>query len=149
MPGFLKSKPKKQRKVEHILLVEDDERVRDMLGRLLQLDGHIVSEASNGEEAVAKVEAEEFDAVFMDVKMPKMDGVTAYREMSAGIIPRNIIFMTAFPRDATLEAVLQEGKVEYLQKPCTLQALRETLGRLSSKQDDKAGKPQYSGEENW
>jgi CheY-like chemotaxis protein len=60
----------------HILLVDDDPDIRRILDLLLTHGGYRVTEAGDGEEALATMEAESFDAVVLDVAMPKMDGIT-------------------------------------------------------------------------
>ena len=127
-----------------ILIVEDDEKIRDILSRLLQVEGHDVRQACNGEEAVAITaqEEKEFDAIFLDVKMPKMDGVEAFRKMSARAPLKNVVFMTAFPASQELETLVKEETVEYLHKPCTLQTIRKTLRELGARQEGPVPLPE-------
>jgi PAS domain S-box-containing protein len=57
-----------------LLVVDDEKQVRDVLVELLQLQGHLVTAAAGGEEALEKLRAEDFDVVFTDLSMPGMDG---------------------------------------------------------------------------
>ncbi len=65
----------------HVLVVDDEKLIRDVIKEYLVLDGFKVSEASNGIEAVDMVKHNDFDIIIMDIMMPKMDGYTACREI--------------------------------------------------------------------
>ncbi len=65
----------------HVLVVDDEKLIRDVIKEYLLLDGFKVSEASNGQEAVDMVKHDDFDIIIMDIMMPKMDGYTACREI--------------------------------------------------------------------
>lgn len=63
----------------HILVVDDDQAVRDSLARSMQYSGYEVSTAADGLEALAKLSAIHADAVVMDVMMPRLDGLETTR----------------------------------------------------------------------
>ena len=65
----------------HVLVVDDEKLIRDVIKEYLLLDDFKVSEASNGQEAVDMVKHDDFDIIIMDIMMPKMDGYTACREI--------------------------------------------------------------------
>ena len=65
----------------HVLVVDDEKLIRDVIKEYLLLEDFKVSEASNGEEAVDMVKHNDFDIIIMDIMMPKMDGYTACREI--------------------------------------------------------------------
>ncbi len=65
----------------HVLIVDDEKLIRDVIKEYLLLENFKVSEASNGEEALSMVKNENFDIIIMDIMMPKMDGYTACREI--------------------------------------------------------------------
>jgi DNA-binding NtrC family response regulator len=100
-----------------ILVVDDEERIREILHIILFGAGHQVREAANGQSALAALEAEAIDLVISDVRMDKMGGLdllAAIREKELGC---PVIFITAF---ATLESAvdaLRLGAVDYLTKP--------------------------------
>ena len=79
-----------------ILLVDDDDRLRDSFYNILGMEGHTVRTAASGETALRLAEEETPDAVIMDVRMPGMDGLTALRLLH-GRDPRlPVIIMTAY-----------------------------------------------------
>lgn len=111
----------------HILVVDDDQAVRDSLARSLEYSGYTVSTASDGVEALAKLAAGRPDAVIMDVMMPRLDGLETTRMLRANGNEVPILVLTA--RDAVGDRVdgLDAGGDDYLTKPF---ALDELLARI-------------------
>ena len=67
--------------MDHILVVDDDEAVRSITARMLEITGHIVSEASGGREALDMLEAQTPDLILSDIQMPEMDGNALFLEV--------------------------------------------------------------------
>ncbi|WP_425310481.1 response regulator transcription factor [Ammonicoccus fulvus] len=111
----------------HILVVDDDQAVRDSLARSLQYSGYEVSTASDGVEALAKLAAGRPDAVIMDVMMPRLDGLETTRMLRANGNDVPILVLTA--RDSVDDRVdgLDAGGDDYMAKPF---ALDELLARI-------------------
>ena len=110
-----------------ILVVDDDQAVRDSLQRSLQYNGYEVSTAEDGLQALARLAANRPDAVIMDVMMPRLDGLEATRMLRAAGNDVPILVLTA--RDAVNDRVdgLDAGGDDYMAKPF---ALDELLARL-------------------
>jgi two-component system response regulator MprA len=110
-----------------LLVVDDEPAVRESLRRALALEGYEVALAGDGEEALARLAADDFEAVVLDVAMPRMDGVEACRRLRAGGDRTPVLMLTA--RDAIDDRVagLDAGADDYLVKPF---ALRELIARL-------------------
>jgi two-component system response regulator MprA len=110
-----------------ILVVDDDQAVRDSLARSLRYIGYDVLTATDGVEALAKLATTKADAVIMDVMMPRLDGLETTRMLrqSGNDVP--ILVLTA--RDAVNDRVdgLDAGGDDYMVKPF---ALDELLARL-------------------
>lgn len=110
-----------------ILVVDDDQAVRDSLARSLSYTGSEVQTASDGIEALAKLASYTPDAIIMDVMMPRLDGLEATKMLrdSGNDVP--ILILTA--RDAVGDRVdgLDAGADDYMVKPF---ALDELLARL-------------------
>ncbi|GAB4558418.1 MAG: AAA family ATPase [Haliangiales bacterium] len=130
------------------LLVAEDNKVNQLvIQRLLGLDGHQCTMVDNGAEAVDCWLAEPFDAVFMDVQMPVMDGRAATREMRrrereiGGHIP--IIAVTAYSTPEDRESCLQAGMDDFLSKPVRLEALREALRSILERRDQSPADGQW------
>lgn len=101
----------------HILVVDDEDRMRHLLSIILQRRGYKVDQAANGLEAFSKVEAGNFDMVISDIKMPKMDGLTLIKKINTLDSPCPVVFITAFATiDSSVEA-MRLGAVDYITKP--------------------------------
>lgn len=111
----------------HILIVDDEPLARQRLLKLLTDigDNEVVGEAENGAEALQAIEALDPDLVFMDVKMPVMDGMRAARQIATMDEPPAIIFCTAYD-DYALEAFDTQA-VGYIVKPVGDEQLRQVL----------------------
>ncbi len=121
-----------------LLVVEDETVNRFYAVRLLEKLGHDVKEAVNGEEALRLLAAEHFDAVFMDIHMPKLDGMSAtrsIRENTSGDFPTDIpiIAMTAYAMPGDEEAFKKAGMDDYLAKPVEADELTAALERISER----------------
>lgn len=111
----------------HILVVDDDQAVRESLRRSLEYHGYEASLAADGAEALARLGAVRPDAVIMDVMMPRLDGLETTRLLRAAGNDVPILVLTA--RDAVGDRVdgLDAGADDYMVKPF---ALDELLARL-------------------
>ena len=114
-----------------VLLVEDNAVNQLLATRLLEKRGHRVVVAENGREALAALENESYDLVFMDVQMPEMDGIEATvairgREKTNGK-HQPIIALTAHAMKGDHERCLNAGMDGYLSKPIRPQELDEIL----------------------
>ena len=65
----------------HILVVDDEEKIRDIIKKYANFEGYSVTEAANGMEAVEKCKSHKFDIIIMDIMMPELDGFSACREI--------------------------------------------------------------------
>jgi PAS domain S-box-containing protein len=113
------------------VLVAEDNRINQQLAAMLLASaGHRVDLAENGEEAVAAVQANDYDIVLMDVQMPVLDGIQATSRIRALPPPKcavPIIAVTAHAMAGAREQYLSSGMDGYLSKPLDLDALLDTL----------------------
>lgn len=110
-----------------ILIIDDEKSIRNTLKEILEYEGYIVEEASDGESGLAKIEAEEFEAVLCDIKMPKMDGIqvlTKARELDDDV-PFIMISGNATV-DIAVDAT-KKGAYDFISKPPDLNRLLITL----------------------
>ncbi len=125
-----------------VLLAEDNPVNRKLAVRLLENQGHTVTVACDGREAVTAVENGEFDAVLMDVQMPVMSGLdaaAAIRAMEQSTdkhLP--IIAMTAHAMKGDQERCLEAGMDGYVSKPIQPNRLMEEIARATTPSDETA-----------
>ncbi|WP_307722084.1 response regulator [Duganella callida] len=123
------------RRGRKVLLAEDNPVNVEVASAMLEGLGLDVSRASNGEEALHSVQADDFDVVLMDCQMPVMDGFAATSEIRRHEQQRGrarslpIIAITANALQGDRESCLAAGMDDYLSKPFTQQALGQTLAR--------------------
>jgi nitrogen regulation protein NR(I) len=101
----------------HILIVDDDVQLRQSFEKILTEEGYTVKTASSGEVAIALVKAEVPDLVVMDVRMPGMSGLEAFRAMHEIEPKLPVIIMTAFGTTETAIEATKVGAFEYVLKP--------------------------------
>lgn len=115
------------------ILIADDERdIRDLIAFTLQLAGHQVIATSNGEEAWQAATQELPDLILMDVRMPRLTGYEACRQLKAGEKTRSIpvVFLSAKGQDAEVQAGLEVGATDYILKPFAPDQLIEKVRTL-------------------
>jgi two-component system cell cycle response regulator DivK len=121
-----------QQNQQKILLVEDTEDNRFMMRRLLEMDGYIVVEARNGQEAVTVAQAERPQLILMDLSLPVIDGLAATRLLRE--IPEfaetPIVAVSAHDTADFKGEALRAGCNSYLTKPIDFAELEELVERL-------------------
>jgi two-component system cell cycle response regulator DivK len=115
-----------------VLVVDDDPDHQTVCGVLLQHAGYRVLQALDGAEGVRLARDARPDVVLMDVRMPRMDGITARRELAERPETRGIpvIAITADVLKWPEERVLDEGFSALLPKPCNLRRILSVVGGL-------------------
>jgi CheY-like chemotaxis protein len=102
-----------------LLVVDDNEMNRDLLGRHLERQGHTVSTAANGREGLERLRAQAFDLVLLDLMMPEINGYQALIQMKSDEALRDIpvIMISALDEMASVVRCIEEGAADYLPKP--------------------------------
>jgi CheY-like chemotaxis protein len=102
-----------------ILLVEDNETIRQAFGVLLEESGYLVEHAQSGEEALAKARLRPPDLILMDLGLPDMSGIEVTRRLKADPTTRStvIVALTGRALDTDQRACLEAGCAGYLAKP--------------------------------
>ena len=101
----------------NILVVDDLRRIRLTLGVILEDEGHNVVMVENGYQAIEAVRKTHFDAIFMDIKMPGIDGVQTFREVKKIDPKAAVIMMTAYSVEDLVKEALEEGAYTVVYKP--------------------------------
>jgi DNA-binding NtrC family response regulator len=112
----------------HILVVDDELGIRDLLSEILNDEGHTVTVAENAAQARAAREQEQHDLVLLDIWMPDTDGVTLLKEWSAsGTLSMPVIMMSGHATIETAVEATRIGALAFLEKPITLQKLLQAV----------------------
>jgi ATP-dependent Lon protease len=116
-----------------VLVVDDEEIARTNLEYILRKEGHQVSTAANGLEALEQVKGQEFDVVLTDLKMEKMDGLQLLESVKQIAPHTEIIMVTGYATVSTAVDALKKGAAHYLSKPIKLDELRATVREIVDK----------------
>lgn len=109
-----------------ILVVDDESQIRRVMRAALSSQGYAIAEARNGEEALKKLRADQFDLVILDMNMPDMDGVEVCREIRAfSLVP--VIMLTVRSAEKDKVRALDAGADDYVVKPF---GMDELLARI-------------------
>ena len=116
-----------------VLVVDDEENLRRVLGRELTAMGHRVQLAQSGEEALRLIEREEPGVVLLDLRLPGRDGLSVLSEMKSRWPLVEVIVLTGHGTVETAIAALKAGAYDYQQKPCHLDELEQLVGKALEK----------------
>jgi DNA-binding response OmpR family regulator len=115
-----------------VLVVDDDKQLASALQWILADENYLVDTAFDGEEALLKVKAHEYDAVICDLKMPRLQGDQFYlqaRDVRPNLSDR-FIFVTGYWADPSIALFFNQHDVKYLVKPFAIQVLIRCLQEL-------------------
>jgi signal transduction histidine kinase len=114
------------------VLLVDDNAINRMVGqRLLQREGHQVEVLESGEQAIERLARETYDAVFMDVQMPGLDGLETTRILRGKGLRTPVVALTANALSGDREVCIAAGMTDYLPKPLDLGELRAVVQRIA------------------
>jgi CheY-like chemotaxis protein len=124
----------------HILLVEDEEMVRDVASQMLKQIGCTVSVCADGEEAVDfyRKHWQEIDLVILDLVMPKMDGEEAFfamREINSHII---VLLSSGYSIDGKASRIIEKGAKGFIKKPFRKGELLKRISEIAEMQRAQA-----------
>lgn len=135
-----------------ILIVDDEESVRDSLCNWFIEDGYSVECAENAKKALQMLEEKDFDIILADIKMPGMDGMEMHRRIKTLNRESIVIIMTAFASVDTAVQALKDGAFDYITKPFDPDDLshliRNAAAQISLKSENEALKRRVTTLEN-
>jgi two-component system NtrC family response regulator len=114
---------------ERILIIDDEESIRTVLGYVLDEAGYEVDKAASAEEGLARIHDARPDLVLSDIKMPGKDGLTLLGEIKSIDTGIPVIILTAFGTVETAVEAMKRGAADYLTKPVSRDELRLTVGK--------------------
>ena len=125
-----------------VLLVEDEDNIRDVIKLNLTMEGYEVITAASGSQAVSTCETQRFDVIVLDVMIPELDGFQVCEQLRLRNIQTPIIFLTAKDSPSDRIMGLKKGGDDYLTKPFVLEELFLRIKNLVKRN------PQKPNEEN-
>jgi signal transduction histidine kinase/CheY-like chemotaxis protein len=134
-PRYTLEPPRRGSRPLRLLLVDDNDVNREVLDEMLRRMGHDITVAVDGDEAVARLTTLSFDAVFMDVQLPGIDGLEVTRRFRAAGNTTPIIGLTAHTSRHDRDRCIAAGMNTVLTKPVLAHQLGETLEELLQRDD--------------
>lgn len=110
-----------------ILVIDDEKNIRKALREILEYEKHTVDEAENGADGASKIEKGNFDLVFCDVKMPKMDGIELLEKIQKLQLEVPIVMISGHGNIETAVEAVKKGAFDFIAKPLDLNRLLVTL----------------------
>jgi DNA-binding NtrC family response regulator len=118
-----------------ILVVDDEEGMRNLIVTFLSKLGHLCLTAINGVDALDKMKGNKVDAVVTDIKMPEMDGMTLTSEILNQYPGLPIMVMTAFDEEYSAGVAIFAGAREFIKKPFSLDEFAIRLNKMINDSD--------------
>lgn len=122
----------------HILIIDDDERLRHLTGRFLREDGFRVTLAADAAEARQRLEGVRFDLMVVDVMMPGESGLDLVRDLKDGATPPSCLMLTAMGEPGQRLHGLESGADDYMTKPFEPRELSFRIRNILGRQPDMA-----------
>lgn len=126
-----------------ILVIDDEKSIRYSLKDIIEYEDHIVEEAGDGVEALSMIDKNDYDLIFCDIKMPKMDGVEVL-EKALAIKAQKICMISGHGTISTAVECLKKGAIDYIEKPIDLNRLLKVLSdNLSDPSQEQSNSKPY------
>jgi DNA-binding response OmpR family regulator len=127
-----------------ILIVDDSKNIRITIQHLLENENHEFDIAMNGEEALDKILTNEFDLVFLDIRMPTMDGMEVLREIRKKGNKTPVVILSAYGTVDNAVEAMKLGVVDFMTKPFTPAEIRELLQSFEKREafDEEEEEPE-------
>ena len=116
-----------------VLVADDNDGIRETTVSILKGAGYEVTEAVDGQDAMEKLAAEDFDVAVIDVKMPKRDGVWVVENVDPAPPPPGFVMASAYNFDDEMRNRLGTKVLDFLRKPIPPRDLIEAVGRAAER----------------
>jgi len=116
-----------------VLIADDEPNIRFLLAELMRREGFNPVECVNGAEAIDKAKSQRFELAIMDIRMPKVDGMTALRELREMNPDMLVLMITAHGTQSTALEAIEAGAYDYFTKPFDINEVRVVVRRAMEK----------------
>jgi DNA-binding NtrC family response regulator len=113
-----------------VLIVDDEEGVREGLRSLLQREGLLVETAGSAEDGVRRVENRSFDLVFLDLNLPGADGLSILGRLRRGAPPADVVVLTGYGTVANTVESMRKGAADVIEKPFSTDRILAVVRRV-------------------
>ena len=127
-----------------VLIVDDEERFRNTLRKLLAVSGVTATAVGSGEEGLQELNQEAYDVILLDVKMPEMSGIEALAKIKKVAPGIEVIMLTGHACVDVAVEIMKLGGYEYLLKPCPLDDLMLKIDAAYERKLAREGKSRQS-----
>lgn len=110
-----------------ILVIDDERAIRRALREILEFEDFEVDEAEDGKEGVEKASAEEYDIIFCDIKMPKLDGMEVLEALAEANVEAPVIMISGHGNIDTAVQAIKKGAFDFIEKPLDLNRILVTI----------------------
>jgi DNA-binding NtrC family response regulator len=117
-------------RLKKILVVDDDEELRNMLLEVLSSLDYFPIGVEDGEQALNQLKIQDFDLVISDIRMPNMDGLTLLKNIKQTSSELPVVMITGFPSTCPAQKAMQEGADGYLAKPFRIEKIDQLMRDL-------------------
>ena len=123
--------------MKNVLVVDDDEKICWAFEQFLESEGFVPSIANNAEEGLRRIQAEQPDVIFLDVRLPGMSGLDALGQIKEIQSNAAVVIMTAYDDVETTIEAMRLHAFDFLSKPIDLDAVKAVLDRASKTQSER------------
>ncbi|MBI1953434.1 MAG: response regulator [Candidatus Omnitrophica bacterium] len=115
-----------------LLIVDDEKDLCWVFQRIFQEEGHSVATATTGQEGIAKARVDQPDLIFLDLKMPSMDGITCLKRLRTVSKVSKVVVLTGYGTLKTAKEAMRLGAYDYTAKPFDLDLIRDLIQEVAS-----------------
>ena len=114
---------------DKVLIVDDDESIRELFECIVEDLGYNCDTAADGQEGVEKVKQQSYKLVFLDIKMPKLNGIETLKQIKQINSTTVVTMMTGFSVDDLVEEAMSLNASDVLYKPFDVETLEEVINK--------------------
>ncbi len=120
-----------------ILLIDDDQWIRESLSLFLKSEGYLLVACETAEEGLETLRDETYDIIIVDYKLPGMDGMEFFKRIEGSHPDSMKILLTAYKENKIISEATRIGVNDYIEKPFTVETLERSFSKFFEKREEK------------